>query len=86
MCEDILTMNITDSNMTEGMREIMQHYSTILSADMLDYYSVLTTAIREVLECRVHCHDDVARIKGQVRKDYLPIHFHYLQFSYYKCK
>lgn len=86
MCEDILVMNITDEDMTEGMREIMEHYSTRIQPDMLDYYSVLTTAIREVLECRVRCHDDVARVKGKVLEDYLPHHFHYLQYSYYKCK
>lgn len=86
MCEDMLVMNITEENMTMGMREILEHYSNALIPDTLDYYSVLAKAIKEVLECRVQCHDDVARVKGEVLGDYLPLHFHYLQFAYYKCK
>lgn len=86
MCEDILVVNITDRDMSQGMREIMDHYVYSLSVDMLEYHSVLATAVREVLECRVRCHDDMARVKGEVLEDYLPHHFHYLQFSYYKCK
>ena len=84
LCEDLLVMNITDSHMSQGMLEILDHYSHLLSPDTLDYHSVLATAVREVLECRVRCYDDVARVKGEVLQDYLPHHFHYLQFSYYK--
>ena len=86
MCEDMLVMNITDSNMSSQLREILHHYRDSLSVDMLDYHAVLVTAVREVLECRVRCHDDVARVKGRLLEDYLPNHFHFLQFAYYKCE
>ena len=86
LCEDMLVMNITEENMGEDMREILEYYAEALTPDMLDYHSVLTRAIKEVLECRVRCHDDVARVKGVVLVDYLPHHFHYLQFAYFKCK
>lgn len=84
LCEDMLVMNITESDMSQGMRDVLAHYSQLLTPDMLDYHTVMATAVREVLECRVRCHDDVARVKGEVLQDYLPHHFHYLQFSYYK--
>ena len=86
LCEDMLVMNITDSEMSQEMRDILAHYSQVLWIDTLDYHSVLTTAVKEVLRCRVRCHDDVARVKGEVLQDYFPHHFHYLQFSYYKCE
>ena len=84
LCEDMLVMNITETDMNDGMREVLQHYTNSLRPDTLDYHSVFGTAIRELLQCRVRCHDDVARVKGKLLGDYLPHHFHYLQFSYYK--
>ena len=86
LCEDMLVLNITEPNMSDGMREILDHYANILQPDTLDYYSVLAFAVKEVLECRVRCHDEAARVRGEVLGDYLPHHFHYLQFAYYKCE
>ncbi|CAI8055374.1 Cartilage-associated protein [Geodia barretti] len=84
LCEDMLVMNTTEPDMSDGMREILDYYKPALAPDTLDYHSVLTFAVRELLECRVRCHDDVARVRGEVLGEYLPHHFHYLQFSYYK--
>ena len=86
LCEDMLVMNTTEPDMSDGMREILDYYKPALAPDTLDYHSVLTFAVRELLECRVRCHDDVARVRGEVLGQYLPHHFHYLQFSYYKCE
>ena len=86
MCEDMLVMNITEEHMSEVMQEILDYYAPALKPDMMDYHTVLATAIREVLECKVQCHDDMARVNGEVLEDYFPKHFHYLQFAYYKGK
>ena len=84
LCEDMLVMNITDDNMSTTFQDMLDFYG--LTVDMMDYYPLLMTAVKELLECRIRCHDDVARINGQVYENYLPNHFHYLQFSYYKCE
>lgn len=84
LCEDLLVMNITEPNMSAGMRAVLDHYMDALEQDTLDYHSVMAHAIRELLECRVHCHSDLARVQGDALEDYLPHHFHYLQFAYYK--
>ena len=72
--------------MSAGMRAVLDHYMDALEQDTLDYHSVMAHAIRELLECRVHCHSDLARVQGDALEDYLPHHFHYLQFAYYKCE
>ena len=77
-------MNITDKDMNPEKKDKLDTYS--LSVDTLDYHSLLVTAVQEVLECRVGCHDDIARINGDAVQNYLPIHFHFLQFAYYKCE
>ena len=45
---------------------------------------LLTDHWLSVLTCRTDCTDDLEKAGGEVREDYLPEHYNYLQFAYYK--
>ena len=84
LCEDVLAVNLTQEDMNPQKKAKFDDYSFV--PDTMEYYQLLVTIIKEVLECRVSCPSRVATIEGKFVDKYLSSQFHYLQFDYYKCE
>lgn len=82
LCEDSLRINITQHGMSaQKMAKFNQHS---LTPNSMEYYTTLSHIVREVIGCRIGCADKLATVEGVRIDNYLPNHFHYLQFDYYK--
>ena len=81
VCEDSVHINMSQGVSVQKKAKFDQHG---LSVDSMEYYTLLTTIIRELLGCRIGCVKKLATVEGVHIDNYLENHFHYLQFNYYK--
>ncbi|XP_064394427.1 endoplasmic reticulum protein SC65-like [Halichondria panicea] len=84
LCEDVLSINLTQPDMNEQKRKLFEEHSLV--PDAMEYYDLLALIVQEVLSCRVGCMEQVATKEGEVIEGYLPVHFNFLQYSYYKLE
>ncbi|XP_071505938.1 prolyl 3-hydroxylase 1-like [Diadema antillarum] len=52
--------------------------------EFMDLYEAIANHYASTLYCKEQCEGWLARINGKQVEDYLPSHFHFLQFAYYK--
>lgn len=84
LCQDQLVVNLS-RNLNPQKRAKFMEYNFV--PDSVEFYPLLETLVREVLRCRLGCHDEVAMVNGErMEEGFLNQHFHYLQFCYYKCE
>ena len=79
-----MNVNLTHQDMSPEKRAKFAEYDFV--ADTMEYYPLMVTIVRELLQCRIGCHVEMASNKLEVIENHLSLHFHYLQFCYYKCE
>lgn len=84
LCDDINVINITGDDVSPEKDEKLEEYDIL--PDSLEYYELLRSIILSYLKCRSDCRIRAATADGEFFDKYLPGHFHYLQFNYFKCE
>ena len=79
-----MDVNLTQKDMSLQKKAKFDEYEFV--PDTMEYYPLLVTIVKEVLVCRIGCHEEMASKHLEVVENYLSLHFHYLQFCYYKCE
>ena len=77
-------VNLTQRDMSPQKKAKFDEYEFV--PDTMEYYPLMVTIVKELLECRIGCHGEMANNNLEVIENYLSVHFHYLQFCYYKCE
>lgn len=84
VCDDINVINITGDDVSPEKDNKLEEYEIL--PDSLEYYELLRSIVLSYLKCRSDCRVRTATVDGEFFDKYLPGHFHYLQFNYFKCE